>query len=178
MRRILAPILLLTLLFPSISFGETMDDLVVREGIFYEKFTTVPFTGKVTGNTQGSIRNGKEHGPWVEYWENGQLSSEGTYKDGKKDGPWVAYNVNGRLQSKRTYKDGKLDGPWVWYWGNGKICTKGTYKDGKRDGTWVGYHKNGTGNKESTGTYKDDKRVDPPLRPLDRDLAGNMFLCY
>jgi hypothetical protein len=63
MKRILAPILLLTLLFPSLAFGETMNDLVEREGIFYKKFTDVPFTGKTTGDEQGSFRNGKEDGP-------------------------------------------------------------------------------------------------------------------
>ena len=66
MKRILTPILLLTLLFPALAFGETMKDLVEREGVFYKKFTEVPFTGKVTGKTQGSFRNGKKHGRWVE----------------------------------------------------------------------------------------------------------------
>ena len=58
MKRILAPIVLLTLLFPALALGETMDDLVKRDGLFYKKFTTVPFSGKVTGNTQGSFKNG------------------------------------------------------------------------------------------------------------------------
>jgi hypothetical protein len=41
MKRILAPILLLTLLFPALAFGETIDDLVERDGIHYEKFAAV-----------------------------------------------------------------------------------------------------------------------------------------
>ena len=43
---------LLTCLFilsPNVVLGETMDDLVKREGIYYKKFTDVPFTGKTTG---------------------------------------------------------------------------------------------------------------------------------
>ena len=87
MNRFLAPIFLLTLLFPSIAIGETMDDLVVRDGIHYKKFSDVPFTGKVVGKTQGSLRNGKNDGPWVYYWGNGQLRTKGTYKNGKSDGP-------------------------------------------------------------------------------------------
>ena len=43
---------LLTILFISLlsspSWSVTIDDLVKREGIYYEKFTDVPFTGKVT----------------------------------------------------------------------------------------------------------------------------------
>jgi hypothetical protein len=134
MNRILAPILLLTLLFPALALGESMGDLVEREGIHYKKFSNVPFTGKVTGETQGSIKDGKEHGPWVTYWDNGQLRTKGTYKDEKRDGPWVTYWFNGQLRTKGTYKDGKRDGPWVRYWDNGTVWSAltGTYKNGVR----------------------------------------------
>ena len=59
MKRILAPILLLTLLFPALAFGVTVDDLVERGGLYYKKFSEVPFTGKVTGREQGAFENGK-----------------------------------------------------------------------------------------------------------------------
>jgi antitoxin component YwqK of YwqJK toxin-antitoxin module len=159
MKRILAPILLLTLLFPSLAYGETMDDLVIRDGIHYKKFSDVPFTGKVTGKTQGSIKDGKKHGPYVTYWDNGQLFSKRTYKNGKMDGPWVSYWGNGQLFSKGTFKDGKQDGPWVGYHENGQLNYKGTYKDGKKDGPWVYYHDNGTVVKSLTGTYKNGVKV-------------------
>ena len=98
----------MVLLFPALAIGETMNDLVVREGIHYKKFTDVPFTGKVVGKTQGSFKDGKKDGPWVSYWENGQLSDQGTYKDGKLHGPWVSYWENGNVWEKYTgtYKDG------------------------------------------------------------------------
>jgi hypothetical protein len=32
--------------------------LVVRDGIYYKKFSNVPFIGKVEGHEQGSIKNG------------------------------------------------------------------------------------------------------------------------
>ena len=132
MKRILAPILLLTLLFPSLAYGETMGDLVKRDGIHYKKFSTVPFTGKTTGKTQGTFRNGKRVGPWVFYHDNGQLEFKGTYKDGKENGPWVFYHDNGELWFKGTYKDGKKDGPWVSYNEDGTVWERytGTFKDG------------------------------------------------
>jgi hypothetical protein len=134
MNRLLAPILLLTLLFPALAFGETMKDLVEREGLHYKKFTEVPFTGKVTGKSQGSFRNGKKHGPWVSYYDNGQLWSKGTYKNDKEDGPWIVYYKNGQLLSKGTLKDGKGDGPWVGYNDDGTVWEEytGTFKDGVR----------------------------------------------
>jgi hypothetical protein len=41
MKRLTATILLLTLLFPALAYGVTMDDLVVRDGLYYKKFTEV-----------------------------------------------------------------------------------------------------------------------------------------
>ena len=86
-----------------------MDDLLITDGVHYKKFTDVPFTGDVTGKSQGSFRNGKKHGPWVEYHDNGQLRSKGTYKDGKEHGPWVGYTTNGTVWEfmTGTYKNGE-----------------------------------------------------------------------
>ena len=70
MKRILAPILLLVFLFPSLALGEEVakDDLVYREGLYYKKFTDVPFTGEITGQMlQGQFKKGKEEGPRVWY---------------------------------------------------------------------------------------------------------------
>jgi hypothetical protein len=62
MKRFLAPILLLVLLFPTLALGgeATLDDLVLRkiDGLYFKKFTEVPFTGKVTGKEQGSVKDG------------------------------------------------------------------------------------------------------------------------
>ena len=55
MRTFLAPILLLTLLFPALALGGVvaMNDLVERDGLHYQKFTDVPFDGEVTGRERG-----------------------------------------------------------------------------------------------------------------------------
>jgi hypothetical protein len=55
MRHILTSVALIVLLFPALALGETMDDLVKRDGLHYKKFTDVPFTGEVTGKKQGSL---------------------------------------------------------------------------------------------------------------------------
>ena len=44
----------------SVVWSETWDDLVERNGLYYKKFTDVPFTGKVDGQYNGSIKNGKK----------------------------------------------------------------------------------------------------------------------
>tara|TARA_Y100001934_G_scaffold2314_1_gene3614 strand:+ start:846 stop:1079 length:234 start_codon:yes stop_codon:yes gene_type:complete len=77
MKLILAPILLLTLLFSSLAFGETVEwsELVKRDSLYYKKFSKIPFTGKVTGShfhssDKGTYKNGEKHGPWIIYWGN------------------------------------------------------------------------------------------------------------
>jgi antitoxin component YwqK of YwqJK toxin-antitoxin module len=184
MKRILAPILLLTLLFPALAQGQSLNDwfgkgmeifcettgarmgcpesvdakdLVETDGIYYKKYTDVPFTGKTTGKYQGSVRNGKRVGPWVEYHENGLLSSKGTYKDGKRDGPLVSYDGNGKLYYKATYKDGEKHGLWITYYTDGKLSFKGPYKNGKKDGPWFWYKDNGQ--LSSKGTFKNGVKV-------------------
>ena len=59
--------------------GHKWNDLVRRDGIYYKKFTEVPFTGKTTGQLQVSFKNGKLHGPWIRYHDNGQLFRKWTY---------------------------------------------------------------------------------------------------
>jgi len=139
---------LLALLFISLlsspSWSEEMDDLVKRDGIYYQKFTMVPwrafinwvtmvpFTGEVTGAEQGSIKEGKKDGAWVKYWNDGQLWYKGNYKNFKKEGTWVNYHSNGQLLSKGNYKNGKTEGAWLYYREDGTVWTikfSGTYKD-------------------------------------------------
>ena len=153
---------LLTILFISLlsppSWSAEMGDLVIREGIYYEKFTNVPFNGEVTGKRQGSIWNGMRHGAWIGYRENGQLWYEGNFKNGKRDGAWVSYNENGGLEHKGNNKNGVPEGAWVSYHENGQLRYKGNHKNGK-EGDWVGYNKDGTVNKELTGTYKNNEKI-------------------
>ena len=79
---------LIVLLSPALALGETMDDLMTKDGLYYKNyykiFIGVPFTGKVTGKEQGSIKNGKKDGLWVYYHDNGQLWKKETFKDGVK----------------------------------------------------------------------------------------------
>ena len=83
-------ILLTTIVFsvmflsPNVVMGETMDDLVERNGLFYKKFSDTPFTGKITGKYQGSFKNGKKDGAWVSYNQDGTVNKKltGTFKNG------------------------------------------------------------------------------------------------
>ena len=128
--------ILLTILFLSLlsspSWSQTFDDLVERDGVYYKKFSDVPFSGKVTGLGNGSIKNGKKEGEWVHYYSNGQLDFKGNYKNGKQEGAWILYWNNGQLYSKGNYKNGKKEGAWVFYHRDGRVveANSGTFKNG------------------------------------------------
>ena len=153
------PLLFIILSLSIPSLGETMDDVVQREGLIYKKFTDIPFTGEVEGNEQGSIKNGKRDGPWISYHDNGQLENKINYKDGEIEGPWVLYYDNGQLASKGEYKDSRKEGTWVKYWGNGQLWSKINYKDGEIEGPWVEYRRDGSINEDVTGTYKNGEKI-------------------
>ena len=78
------PLVLMSLVsFPS--WALSMNDLVFRAGLYYEKFNATPFTGEVDeGLLRGSFKNGKREGSWESYWANGQLHYKGAYKNGVK----------------------------------------------------------------------------------------------
>ena len=140
------------------SFAETMNDLVEREGLFYKKFTDVPFTGEVNGKAQGSFKDGKREGSWFWYHDNGQLFGKGEYKDGKEEGPMVWYYENGQIFLKGRYKDGRREGPWVKYHYNGQLEYKRQYKDGKRGGPSVSYYEDGSINEDDIDISKNGKK--------------------
>ena len=79
---------LLTILFISLlsspSWSVTLGDLVERDGLYYEKFTDIPFTGEVTGAEQWSFKNGEGDGAWVMNRMNGQLMNKGNWKNNKR----------------------------------------------------------------------------------------------
>ena len=118
----------------NLGFSETVlaDDLVVRNGIFYKKFTDVPFIGDVIGHQNGTIINGKRDGFWESYYDNGQLNWKGNYKDDCLDGPWEYYHENGQLSYKGNYKAGLEEGLFEHFQKNGKFEKKERWKNGRR----------------------------------------------
>jgi hypothetical protein len=121
------------LLFTSVGWSKDInsDDLVERDGLFYEKFMDVPFTGNSIGIEQGKISKGKRQGKWLEYYENGQLKLKSNYKNGEYEGEQLGYYKNGQLWVKINYKDGKLEGEFLVYNENGQLEKTEIWKDDK-----------------------------------------------
>ena len=51
------------------------------------------------------------------FYDNGNVKQSGYYKDGKLHGSWVAYNEDGTKQSMGEYVNGQKTGKWFFWTG-------------------------------------------------------------
>ena len=58
--------------------------------------------------SESLFQDGLDHGPYSEWFGNGNKKEEGTYYKGKKQGRVNFYNRDGKKLYFQTYKDGKL----------------------------------------------------------------------
>ena len=91
----------------SVSWSLKLYELVERDGIYYKKFSDIPFTGKIESRKigTGNYKNGKRDGSWIGYYDNGQLMYKGNWKNGKREGSWISYWNSGKLKDKGIYKN-------------------------------------------------------------------------
>ena len=52
---------------------------------------------------EGNCKNGKKHGKWISYLEDGQIWYEENYIDGKEVGKWIQYNGDGTIKKVKEY---------------------------------------------------------------------------
>ena len=136
----------------------------VRNGLAYLPNETKPFTGGFVGqykNRQKKIevhyKDGKRHGDFTMWHENGSMKSSGDMENNKPTGLHTLWFDNGTKHAERNYKDGKEDGmATTWHSLSGKKDSEVNYKDGKKDGmstswSWLGV-------KISEVNYKDGKK--------------------
>ena len=186
--------LLIYLLMTLPAIAETLDDLVVRDGLLYKKFTDVPFSGEIEGKASGKLKNGKWHGRRLYFYSNGQLAEranynngllegkstsynengtiwlEGEYLNNKKQGLWKISNANGKLLKHKTYKDGVLTGTYASFYLNGNTSQTGQCSLGKREGKWESFHENGKIRR--MGMYRNDLKEG---EWLTYDESGTLF---
>ena len=62
--------------------------------------------------SSGLYKNGKMYGPFISYYENGQIQSQGNYNYNesdiysRKDGVWKYYYEDGKIESESIIKNG------------------------------------------------------------------------
>lgn len=95
---------------------------------------------------------GKKHGNWKYFYENGNLQLECIYKHGLRNGYYKEYDIDGNLLTALKYVDGekqdfvpeftRLDLKTEYY-PDGKVKVKATFKDDKPEGVWRQYSEDG-----------------------------------
>ena len=116
-------------------------DLIYIGGLGYEKFISIPFTGKIIGKEEGYLEDGKWDGPYVSYYKTGQIEHKGNYKKSRKEGLWRSFRIDGNLMSEGSYKNGLYEGLWKFYhlFGTNLQILK-NFKDGKKDGAFKSFY--------------------------------------
>ena len=123
---------------PALSWAMGLEDLVKREGLYYEKFSNTPFSGKTEGLVQGHFNAGKKHGSWNEYYSNGQLKEVGTFHFNQKEGEWLEYDEDGFLRSRSNYKNSLKHGSSESFY-KGTKTSDGYYHKGLKHGVFNTY---------------------------------------
>jgi antitoxin component YwqK of YwqJK toxin-antitoxin module len=100
--------------------------------------------------------DGLRHGPYMRWYESGQIHITASYKAGKLDGPYQEWHENGQTKHSTTYNEGKEDGLTLRKYANGEIHEKYTASNGEKNGTYEKWYDNGSPWQKIT--YKKNKK--------------------
>ena len=169
-----------------------------KRGEFYYTINSQdPFSGESTEYYPSdqikeiiSFKNGRPHGDYQSFYENGQTKKIGAYKLNNNDfsekhGNWKYYGESGWLGFDTNYDEGNLNGKYMAYYKNGAIWKEGEFVDGEQVGEWAEYGgPNSKIFKEKTYTIDPDvgmvgsyleyaQYVDEPIKERYYDANGN-----
>ncbi|MBZ4398974.1 hypothetical protein VZQ01_34175 [Myxococcus faecalis] len=83
------------------------------------------------------------HGPYVDFWANGQKQSEGQFKDNLRTGRWTFYDANGVKTGETEFERNDYHGKRVEYFANGTKKLEQAWVKGLQDGLEVVYAEDG-----------------------------------
>lgn len=157
-------LIILTLFISSCGFKEKNENkpwnLTFRDGLLYkDSSATEPFTGHYKGKVMGKdieydVVDGKKHGLFVVYHENGNVETIGYIDNNNNHGEWKYYYPNGQLESVGKFTYDKPDSIWNWYYLTGTLMQEGKFIEGTKDGEWKFY--DDFGNLRLLMKYKND----------------------
>ena len=123
-----------------------LDDLVQQGDTYLDRETMRPHSGPAFRffpndttriERRMNLKDGKRHGPYEEYRENGQLQLKTNYVARERDGQLEYYDENGQLRSKTTYVAGERLGPYELYHVNGQLEVRGNFNMGEACREWI-----------------------------------------
>jgi len=112
-------------------WGETRFSCYLSDDALGQKFSEVQFN------------NGKPHGSYQVWHENGTIKIEGQYVNGSKSGLFSKYFKDGTLNVSVNYRDDKKHGKLKHYNRKSRLILCAPYRNGKKCGTQKEWHPNG-----------------------------------
>ncbi len=105
----------------SITNLDTEEDLIEQMPNMYREF----YPGKKQIKITGPLDNeGRRHGAWESYFENGKKNSATYYTNGLKDGHSIVYHPNGAVYYYGEYKNDEKVGIWKTFHENGELASE------------------------------------------------------
>lgn len=93
-------------------------------GVLIMLWAAYSFSGRRTNDTfdkngkllqTGNFKEGKNHGKWTWFYENGAKKLEGSFNMGSREGVWLTFDSNGDTLNKCFYIQDKLNGSFISY---------------------------------------------------------------
>lgn len=98
---------------------------------------------KFPGNLQkvrGVTINNRKEGLWIDYYENGLISTEKCYIHDSISGECINFHDDGQtILSKGYLLNNKFEGEWVFYYDKNFVAEHGIYHNNKKIGIWEYY---------------------------------------
>lgn len=101
------------------------------------------------------MKDGKVHGSWKRYYEDGVLGYVTNHIESKLNGNSISYFNDGKIMEKSYYKNGKCESQ-ILYYKNGNIKSEKNFLNGKEHGHSKIYYE--TGNIEFEINFKNGQR--------------------
>lgn len=79
---------------------------------------------------------GRKHGPYLAYWENGRIRVKARYREDLLEGSYESFYEDGSRHVQASYRHDQLNGKYVERWLGGKPHVAGRYKIGQRHGAF------------------------------------------
>ena len=97
------------------------EDLIEQMPNMYREY----YPGKKQIKMTGPLDNeGRRHGAWESFFENGKKNSATYYLNGLKDGHSIVYHPNGAVFYFGEYKNDKKVGVWKTFHENGELASE------------------------------------------------------
>jgi len=137
-------------------------DLETRDGLYYKKGESQPFTGMVEdpGEQNGKIEAGKRVGRWTGYHSNGEKEWITDYEEGIPTNQIMWYS-NGNKYQEMKRQNGRPHGLYQRWYKSGQVAEETTFNEGQREGVSRIYDMDGHLFKEVT--YQNNQKQGPEI---------------